>query len=248
VTVPITATINRAPTATIGALGNGAPGLSVTLDGSASTDPDGDTPLTYRWTLRGRPLSSTTVIGSPEAAVTGMRLDATATGAYEVQLDVFDSQGVKSCQPARSTVIASPAQKLLIELFWDNLNTDLDLHVFRTPQTQLASVPDDCFFQNRRPDWGVAGDSMDDPALERDALTGYGPETFGYVNPINTTYRAVVVFQQDYLTPMPVTRATLRVYQFGILKAELIKTLNSRGETWPVADITWPSGDVSVIP
>ncbi len=248
VVIPLRATVNRAPTASIAMLGNGAPGLAVTLDGSASADTDGDAPITYRWTLRSRPLASTTAIAMPESAVTSMRLDATATGAYEVQLDVFDSQGVKSCQPARSTIIASPAQKLLVELFWDNQNTDLDLHLFRTPTTRISDVPDDCSFQNRTPDWGIQGDPADDPEFVRDALTGYGPETFGWKNPINGTFRAVVVFQQDYLTASPSTRATLRVYQFGILKAEISKTMPMRGEIWPVADITWPSGEVTVIP
>lgn len=250
VVVPLRATINRAPTAVIADLGNGAPGLSVTLDGTGSMDPDGDAPLTYKWTLRNRPLASTTAIAMPEAALTAMRLDPSVPGAYEVQLEVFDSQGVKSCQPARKTIVASPAQKLLIELFWDNLGTDLDLHVLRTPMTRVGHVPDDVFYQNRKPDWGVMGDPADDPELSRDALTGYGPEVFGWVNPIDGTSRVAVVFEQDYGlgTMARASRATVRVYQFGILKAELTRTMTERNEVWLVADVVWPSGEVTAVP
>ncbi|MDP3503267.1 MAG: choice-of-anchor D domain-containing protein [Myxococcales bacterium] len=250
VVVPIRATINRAPTATIADLGNGAPGLSVTLDGTGSSDPDGDAPITYKWTLRNRPLASTTAIAMPEAALTAMRLDPSVPGAYEVQLEVFDSQGVKSCQPARKTIVASPAQKLLVELFWDNLGTDLDLHLLRTPMTRVGQVPDDVFYQNKKPDWGVMGDPADDPELSRDALTGYGPEVFGWVNPIDGTYRIAVAFEQDYGlgTMARASRATVRVYQFGILKAELARTMVDRNEVWLVADVVWPSGEVTAVP
>ncbi len=250
VVVPIRATINRAPTATIADLGNGAPGLSVTLDGTGSSDPDGDSPVTYKWTLRNRPLASTTTIAMPEAALTAMRLDPSVPGAYEVQLEVFDSQGVKSCQPARKTIVASPAQKLLVELFWDNLGTDLDLHLLRTPSTRVGLVPDDVFYQNKKPDWGVMGDPADDPELSRDALTGYGPEVFGWVNPVDGTYRIAVAFEQDYGlgTMARATRATVRVYQYGILKAELARSMVDRNEVWLVADVVWPSGEVTAVP
>lgn len=250
VVIPLRATVNRAPTAAIADLGNGAPGLSVTLDGTASMDPDGDAPLTYRWTLRNRPLASSTTIAMPEAALTAMRLDPSVPGAYEVQLEVTDSQGVKSCVPARKSIIASPAQKLLIELFWDNMGTDLDLHLLRTPSTRVGLIPDDVFYQNKKPDWGVMGDGADDPELSRDALTGYGPEVFGWVNPVDGTYRIAVAFEQDYGlgTMARASRATVRVYQFGILKAELTRTMTDRNEIWLVADVVWPSGDVTAVP
>jgi hypothetical protein len=245
--VPLSATVNRAPVADIAMLGVGAPGQLVTLNGSASADPDGDTPLVYKWTLRSKPLSSTTAIDSPTTATTSMRLDAKVPGAYEVQLDVTDAQGVKSCTPARATVVAAPAQKLLVELFWDNAGTDLDLHVLRTNQTALFSTPDDCFYQNRAPDWGVPL-SNDNPELVRDALTGYGPEVFGYVNPVDTTYRVVVVFANELLSPAPTSKATVRVYLYGVLKAEVEKTLLHTGDSWGVLDVTWPSGEVAVLP
>jgi hypothetical protein len=250
VVVPLRATVNRAPVAAIADLGNGAPGLSVTLDGTGSMDPDGDSPLSYKWTLRNRPLASTTAIAMPMNALTAMRLDPSVPGQYEVQLEVTDSQGVKSCQPAKKTIVASPAQKLLVELFWDNMGTDLDLHVLKSPATRVGFIPDDVYYQNKKPDWGVMGDAADDPELSRDALTGYGPEEFGWVNPIDGTYRIAVAFEQDYGlgTMARASRATVRVYQFGILKAELTRTMTDRNEVWLAADVVWPSGEVTPVP
>lgn len=245
--IPLAATVNRAPVAVIGSLGQAAPGSVVTLDATGSTDPDEDTPLTYAWTLRSKPLSSTTTIVAPTAASTSMRLDAMVPGSYEVALTVTDAAGASSCSPTRGTVVAAPAQKLLVELFWDNAATDLDLHVLRTASSTLGVPPDDCFYQNRAPDWGNVGPN-DDPALTRDALTGYGPEVFGYVNPIASTYRVAVVFANELLSPMPASTATVRVYVFGVLKAEAKRTLQHKDDQWAAFDVTWPSGEVAVLP
>lgn len=246
--IPLTATVNRAPVPVISPLGNGAPGQRITLDASSSSDPDGDDPITYRWTIRSKPLASSTSIAAPEAVSTEMTLDPMVPGAYEVQLDVTDASGAKSCQPARATIVAAPAQKLLVELFWDNPGTDVDLHVSRNPMGTLFTLPDDCYYQNRAPDWGVGGDASDDPLLVRDALTGFGPEVFGYVNPVDGTYRVFAVLENDLLSPMPASRVTVRVYLFGILKAEASKVLERKGATWEVLDVTWPSGDVRLLP
>ncbi len=242
VTIALTGTPNRAPIPDIKPLGNGAPGLQLTLDGSGSTDPEGDLPLLYKWTLRSKPIGSTTTIAGPEQAVTSMTLDPTLPGEYEVELNVTDSQQVKNCTAARSKVVAAPAQKLLVEMFWNNARTDIDLHVLRTANSQVGAAPDDCYYANPTPDWGLAGDSSDDPQFLRDALSGYGPEVLGYVNPIDASYRLVVEFAHDHLDPNPATEVTVRVYEYGVVKGEFKKTLAARGDVWSVADLQWPSG------
>lgn len=247
VLIPLSATVNRAPVPTIAPLGNGAPGSVVMLDGSGSMDPDGDTPLSYKWTLRSKPLTATTTLASTDMATSSMTLDGKTPGSYEVQLDVVDSQGVKSCTPARQTVVAVPAQQLLVEMFWDNTVTDLDLHVLRTPESKVGS-PDDCFFQNKKPDWGKAGDASDDPQLIDDALRGYGPEVFGWVNPIDGTSRVVVDFADENLSATPASKATVRVYVRGVVKAEVSRVLEKAGSRWAVVDVEWPTGNVTVLP
>lgn len=245
VAIPVTATPNRAPVPVIAPLGNGAPGVVVMLDGTGSMDPDGDGPLTYKWTLRSKPIGSTTTLDMADQAMASMKLDAQLPGSYEVQLDVTDAAGARACAPARATIVAQPAQKLLVELFWDNAVTDLDLHVLRTPTSPVAVLPDDCYYANKAPDWGVVDDLTDNPLLSRDALVGYGPELFGYVNPIDTTYRLVVQFSNDHFAANPATTATVRVYVYGVVKAEFQKRMPTRGDQWVIGDVEWPSGKIT---
>lgn len=247
VVIPLTAAPNRAPVPVITPLGNGAPGAIVGLNGSGSNDPDNDAPLSYKWSLRQKPLSSSTTIEAPDMASTRMVLDPDLPGAYEVQLDVTDATGIKSCSPARSTIVAMPAQKLLVEMFWDNAKTDLDLHVLRTVSSPVGMAPDDCYYANRTPDWGAPGPN-DDPKLVRDALTGYGPELWGYVNPVDSTYRVVVEFANEHLDPNPESNVTVRVYVLGEVKFEATRQLSTKGARWPVVDVTWPSGEVKAVP
>jgi hypothetical protein len=255
-TVSLTAGLNRAPIPVIAPLGNGAPGIVVTLDGSGSTDPDNDLPLTYQWTLVNKPLSATTTIANPTAAVTQMTLDSLLPGEYDVTLDVTDAAGAKDLQPAKAIIVAIPAQKLLIEMFQDNPDTDLDLHFLRTNTSGIGAIPDDCFYANQTPNWLDAGTTdagavdagADGPILYRDVLTGYGPEVTGYDNPINSTFRIAVVFFNDHLSATPATKATVRIYEFGVEKAELSRVLQKQGDFWDVADLTWPTGAIAPLP
>jgi Abnormal spindle-like microcephaly-assoc'd, ASPM-SPD-2-Hydin len=242
--VPVTGEVLAAPVASIAPLTVSAPGQRVILDGSASQDA---TPLRFEWSLTEQPAGAATQIQNADASVATLTLADDRFGAYRVKLDVVNLAGVRSCQPAQATVVAAPDEQLLVQLFWDNAGTDLDLHLLRTPQSAVFSLPDDCFFQNRRPDWGAPG-ADDDPRLERDALRGFGPEVLQYPKPISGTYRVVVDFKNDLLSQTPDSKATVRVYQYGVLKAELSKELRSKGEQWPALDIDWPSGTVQVLP
>jgi hypothetical protein len=247
VIIPLSGEPNRAPLPVIKPLGVGAPGMDITLDASGSSDPDNDTPLTYKWVLD-KPIGSNTTIVGPDQPVTKMTLDPSLPGIYRVTLSVTDSTLVKNCAAARAEVVATPAQKLLVEMFWDHTKTDMDLHVLRVKTAQVGKAPDDCFYGNPAPDWGTPGDTSDDPKFLRDALTGYGPEVMGYVNPVNLTYRVVVEFAHDHLDANPASNVTVRIYEFGVVKAELTKQLTKRGEFWGVADIDWSTGAITPIP
>lgn len=237
--------VNRAPIAAISPLGNGAPGLTIELDGTGSSDPDGDLPLAFSWKLRSAPIGSTTKILGTSQARTSMVLDPALPGEYEVELNVTDAAGAKNLAPARVKIVATPAEKLLIEMFWNNNDPDLDLHVLRSTTAPLGAVPDDCYYLNPRPDWGAVGDLTDDPSFLRDALKGYGPEVLGYVNPPDGTYRIAVEYVNEHLSASPSTEVTVRVYEFGVVKGELKKTLQKKGEVWRVADVDWPSGAIT---
>lgn len=246
--VELQGSVNRAPVPVVAPLGASAPGQQVVLDGTGSMDPDGDTPLTYQWTLRSRPVGAQASIAEPAAARTVLRLDAAVPGEYEVELQVTDAAGARSVTPARAKVVAAPAQQLLVEMFWDNAVTDLDLHVLRGAGTALGSIPDDCHYVNPRPDWGALGVAQDDPELLRDALTGYGPEVFGYGAPVAGSYRLAVVFSRENGAVDPRSTATVRVYDRGVLKGEFRRLLSHQGDAWRVADVAWPSGTITEVP
>ncbi|WP_259097822.1 PKD domain-containing protein [Salinibacter ruber] len=68
-------------------------GTEVTLDGSSSSDPDGDQ-LSFSWTLASVPNGSEATIQSPEAEETSFTPDA--SGAYEIRLEVSDGDTTDS--------------------------------------------------------------------------------------------------------------------------------------------------------
>lgn len=79
---------NNAPIANAGAdFTIAAPGMTQTLDGSGSSDPDG-TALTYAWTIISRPYGSTALLSDPSIAQPSFTPDK--KGAYIMQLVVSD--------------------------------------------------------------------------------------------------------------------------------------------------------------
>lgn len=91
---------NRAPTATIAALQALSVGQQISLDGSASSDPDGD-PLTYAWTVVTAPAGSTAALQNPTNNFAALTIDK--AGNYVFGLTVSDG---KTNSPA-ATVNAS---------------------------------------------------------------------------------------------------------------------------------------------
>jgi len=80
--------LNSAPAANAGGPYTTTYGSGVTLNGSASSDPDGD-PLTYTWTVNGHPGAATGV--APTLSWTQLQaLGVTAAGPYTVSVAVSD--------------------------------------------------------------------------------------------------------------------------------------------------------------
>ena len=94
----VAAKANSAPTAVIAPVDALHAGKNVTLDGSASVDPDGNS-MTYRWTLT-RPAGSTAALNDPSAVMPTFTADK--LGAYSVQLIVND--GTVDSAPVTATI------------------------------------------------------------------------------------------------------------------------------------------------
>jgi len=118
---------NVAPVANAGAsqavlLGNTAP-----LDGSGSTDANGD-PLTYKWSFVTRPDGSDAFIASPTAAKT--RFVPDLWGSYVVQLVVND--GILDSNPSTVNIqVTSTSHAIIKEI--------------KALQTAIANLPKDAF-------------------------------------------------------------------------------------------------------
>lgn len=243
--IPVTATVNHAPIADAGGDRDAAPLDSIVLDGSKSTDPDGDLPLAWDWTLVSQPANSQATIQGADTANPKLWLDL--AGEYVVSLNVYDSLGLESVRPSVAHIRAVPADKLYAELVWADGYTDLDLHLINTGHTTAdLGTKDDCFYLNPTPDWGVAGVTADDPRLLRDDLAGYGPEIISYPNPPDGTYTWAVVYYASHGYTQPVD-ARLRIYSYGVLVADIGHALASQGQVWTVATVDWPSGVVTTV-
>ena len=96
---------NSAPVANAGTAQSVSTAAVVTLNGTGSTDANGDT-LTYRWTLTSKPTSSTAALSS--ATVASPTFTADLAGSYMASLVVNDSK-VDSTNTSTVTVTASAA-------------------------------------------------------------------------------------------------------------------------------------------
>jgi hypothetical protein len=242
--VSLAARLNRAPVADAGPDQEGEPFLPVRLDGSLSTDADGNQPLRFEWSLTRVPEGSAAALA--DAATVQPTFTPDLVGVYQAELWVTDSTGLRSILPDRVLVNALPKERLLLELVWDSPIADLDLH-FLAPGGTLGTASD-CFYGNRDPDWGTPGDATDDPALLRDDLAGFGPETIGYASPLSGIYQVTVDYFAAH-TPSGTepTTATLRVFVDGSLMAEIGHRLESQGQRWKVVTVQWPEGSVTPV-
>ncbi|MFN7131862.1 MAG: PKD domain-containing protein [Myxococcales bacterium] len=244
VEIPLKGRVNRAPIALVDDVGNGAPGATIQFSGKNSQDPDNHTPLQYAWKLKSYPLGSRAAPTPKDTPETSLTMDL--PGQYRMELTVKDSLGCLSA-PVLKDVIAKPAQQLLVEVVWNNYDADIDLHM--VPDGEDFFSARDCYFAqgHRSPDWGVIGDPSDDPSLDRDDLTGFGPEIIGYPNPANGKYRVMAHYYSDHGSKNPRTEVTIRVYQFGVVKSEMRKWLDKGGQKWVALTVEWPSGTVTPI-
>ncbi len=99
---------NSAPTADAGPNQVGVPAGTVTLNGSGSSDPDGDT-LTFQWAQIGGP--SATIANATSAIAT---FTAAAGSTYAFRLTVTDPGGLRSSATTSVTTGTPPAAPLIV--------------------------------------------------------------------------------------------------------------------------------------
>lgn len=259
VEVELVASKNEAPVAIIGPTsGVPAPGDAIALDGRESHDPDGDDPIEFFWRVVDKPHTSEAYIEDPTSPTP--RLITDVAGVYRVGLDVVDAAGLSCSHPqgnpalpcAFRDVEVLSADDVVVELIWDREVPDLDLHLMEGDAPLFSAG--DCHWANREPDFGEQGNPADDPYLVRDALKGYGPEEIVLSAPSAGRFHVAVVYSKAN-GPTPVqTKATVRVFFYGILAAEVSQVLQAPSDRWDVLTFDWPSrtitelGGVSPLP
>ena len=172
-TVTITVqSVNDAPIANAGENQNVATGATVQLDGSASSDPDGDA-LTYLWELTTKPEGSTAALSS--ATAVNPTFVADKAGSYQLRLTVNDG-AVDSAPDTINVEAATVNQSPLAKDLFINIAGD-------TPATVIlrGSDPDgdSLTFTFANPAHGSISGTA--PILTYTPQTEYlGPDSFTY--------------------------------------------------------------------
>ena len=141
VSVTVTAsTLNAAPVANAGNAQTVVAGSIVTIDGSRSSDANGDS-LSYSWTLTSRPIGSAASLTSP----TTVRPTFTAdfAGTYVVSLTVSDGRLTSTASVATVTaniVNLGTLQYLGMNSSVENTNSDVVFHGDRAPTISSVSL------------------------------------------------------------------------------------------------------------
>lgn len=239
-----------------------APGEAVQLDGSGSTDPDSPS-LTFTWSVLSAPGGST---AAPNPAVSSDGLSAfspDAVGSYTLQLTVEDGDG--NADSCTVTVTAVGLGALHVQLEWEEIWGDLDLHLTRANLPPLGTFMNDdwpvaeaCWFRAQSSDWGAVGSADGDVALDVDDQDGYGPENLEILsNPEVGTYHVGVHFfcahsatarKNDLDKPL---HGRVRIYCAGVLIDEIptsttYRQLTRVGDFWIPAKIDWTGSTCTV--
>jgi hypothetical protein len=222
---------------------------TVRIDGHTSHTVSPDTFINrYEWSLDQRPVGSTAVPSDPSADLTQLTTDL--AGDYNVLLNVYDNNGVRSCVPAIVPIHVVPDQQLQIQLVWDSPTADLDLHLLNDGGT-VFTHEGDCYFSNRQPDW-FPGNPGTNPSLDHDDNRGYGPENLNIKQPAPGSKWTVLVHYWNKQTDGDAhVNATLRLFVFGQQSIELSQSFDDDQQLWRAVQITWsedPLGQPTLTP
>lgn len=220
----------------------------------------------YQWTAK-QPAGSSQVF-EPGATSVETTFTANAAGAYTICLEVWDANGVKSCNPACLEILILPEEAIHVELLWDTPNdpnqsdtgpgagADLDLH-FAHPEASGPDIdcdgkddpwfsnPYDTFWFNPNPNWGSASPAVnDDPSMDLDDTDGAGPENLNLDVPEGSpsnpvAYSVGVHYWND--NGFGTSFATVNIYIMGVLMAQFDKVELKPLDMWNVGRINWPN-------
>lgn len=210
----------------------------------------------YRWSVVSRPAGSSARDPSPvDSATPTFRADL--AGIYTLGVNIEGPDGATDYY-LRVDVLAN--EGLRVEMFWNPPErsddpTDVDLHLLH-PSAASWFSQGDCHWANCAADDQLVLDwdlpvTGDNPRLDLDDTDGFGPENINIDRPVDGRTYAIGVhyYSDDGYGPADVyvkvycgeTSAAPAAW-FGPVR------LQSTGDFWRVANVTWGAGVCAVTP
>ena len=208
--------------------------------------------LQYSWTLS-PPAGSATTLANANTNSPSTSPFVDIVGSYVGHLTVTDSGG--STDTCDQTIEVLPQENFRIELYWDEQD-DFDLHLLEANDGSgnqgTTGTDGDCYFANCQSlglDWGVSGDTYDNPYLDLDDIPGTGPENINITDPALAPYDGwyqVVVHDYTGSTEdnMGTTNGTVNIYLNQVFQQAYSFSMSGDGDYYYVAEIHWPSGAI----
>lgn len=226
----------------------------VGLDGRESFDPEGGRITSYAWRIVERPAESNAVIFFSGDDIT-LRdrstgdIEVDRVGRYDLRLVVRDERGVESLDRPESHVLILP-KDLEVLLSWD-VNVDVDVHLVQPggvvgdygSGAAGTSTGTDCSSFNRQPNWNDPATARDDPRLDKDDVTGRGPEIVSLDRPEEGGPYRVYAHNCDSQNVNVNANVTIEIR----VRGEVVATIPEDGagyrlnpdELWEGAHVTW---------
>tara|TARA_Y100001970_G_scaffold68088_1_gene86773 strand:+ start:1268 stop:2191 length:924 start_codon:yes stop_codon:yes gene_type:complete len=223
---------------------------SATWIGNSSYDPDGGEIVDYSWALVAAPGGSTVTM--PLGAANRYPFTPVLAGTYVGELTVTNDAGLSS-DPCEVTLEAVPTESLWVEMFWEQPQDDMDLHLL--VDAGSLETRDDCYYSNCTPsaqiffpmDWGTSGYTGDNPTLDLDDIPGTGPENINIDTPHPGAVYTVVVHDYTGSTSdvYGMNNVTVNVYLDGSLSWTDTRPIEGDGSYTYFARIDWTGGTIT---
>ena len=130
-----------------------------------------------------------------------------------------------------------------VQLTWPQVGSDFDLHFIR-PGGVYWAIPDDCYYRNRNPDWGVAGNTADNPQLDVDCITACTIENIVLGQAFNGVYTIKVHYYSDHGHGPGSPRVRVWV---GNTQLDFGPRQMTNDQVWDVATVNWPAHTMTII-
>ncbi len=223
---------------------------SATWMGNSSYDPSGGLIADYSWTLVEAPTGSTAAM--PPGAANRYPFTPVLAGTYIGQLVVTNEDGLLS-NPCEAALEAVPTESLWIEMFWEQPQDDMDLHLLVNGGS--LETRDDCYYSNCTPtaqilfpmDWGSSSYTGDNPTLDLDDIPGTGPENINIDTPHPGAVYTVVIHDYTGSTPdvYSSNSVTVNIYLNGSLTWTDTRSIEGDGSYTYFARIDWTGGTIT---